>query len=576
MGFLEYARNLSFQKDEMKTKIRVDPKLQQPILEYNEDNTESTVNLPLPSMPKEGIISFLGYEFPEDSTGKTIIGRLFRACVFHLTAHTAIPFYGEKVKQKTSKRELVEVFSEAIARDVYVNSYISTHAPEKIVDLAYASSLALARMKPVERIFNPATRIMAALLTKINTGNVKGALRKEEENTFNQLTTKLSLLKEKIATASMTEEKSKIDEVFSETINDVTQILESHGPILEAPSLPHTERIGPCSVFSQSEVPSELEIEGSLRRSLETLGGTSSPESTVETFWRREVDVEAAQAFDTWLQQKAREERILTKLREYIESTKFKSVDFPEEDYTQYMRARRLVSGGSRRLLDSLRVAQDALDEDPGKEMGQLDLTAVIQVIASRKPATDVFMQDEFLSRSFAWGILFDASASMKINGDFGRALAICVAEAAKELLMDSGSWSLFAFGDRFHVLKDSSEAYSQKIRARIGGLKFEGLSYLPDAIQVAGQILAKRFEEQRFLIVISDGCPYGYPDIDTALSEAISSLEKKGVIIVGIGVATDRMKNFFRLNTPIYDQKDLIKKFSKIYLASSAITLES
>jgi hypothetical protein len=86
MGFLEYARNLSFQKDEMKTKIRVDPKLQQPTLEYNEDNTESTVNLPLPSVTKEGIISFLGYEFPEDSNGKTKVGRLFRACVFHLNS----------------------------------------------------------------------------------------------------------------------------------------------------------------------------------------------------------------------------------------------------------------------------------------------------------------------------------------------------------------------------------------------------------------------------------------------------------------------------------------------------------
>jgi hypothetical protein len=182
----------------------------------------------------------------------------------------------------------------------------------------------------------------------------------------------------------------------------------------------------------------------------------------VQFVLRKEVDVEAAQAFDTWTQQRDRENRILLKLKEYIEQTKFKSIGFPEEDYTQYLRARRLVSGGSRRLLDSLRVAQDALDEDPGKEMGQLDLTAVIQVLASRKPATDVFMQDEFLSRSFAWGILFDVSASVKVNGELGRALAICVAEAAKELLMDSASWGFYAFSDRFYVLKDPSEAYSQ------------------------------------------------------------------------------------------------------------------
>jgi orotate phosphoribosyltransferase len=74
---------------------------------------------------------------------------------------------------------------------------------------------------------------------------------------------------------------------------------------------------------------------------------------------------------------------------------------------------------------------------------------------------------------------------------------------------------------------------------------------------------------------VISDGQPYGYPEIDGALTEAVRFLEKKGVIVVGIGVATDRMKNFFKLNAPIYDQKDLIKKFSKVYLASSAVALE-
>src|SRR3989304_5652179 len=507
MGFLEYAQMISFKKNEIKTKIRLDSNLQQPILEY--DGAVFNVNLPLPSVSKDGNMSFLGYEFPGDSDGKIKVGRLFRACVFHLTAHTAIPVYDKKGKEKKTSA-LVEAFSESIVNDVRVNAYIATRYPEKINDLAYANSLAFSKIKPAERIFNPATRIMAALLTKINTGTVKGVLQKEEENAVSQLINKLDSLKEKIVTTPITEEKSSIDEFSDETIMDIIEILESHGPILEAPSLQYTERIGPCSVYSQSEVPSELEIEEIFKKSLDTLGGTSSNGAAMESFWKKETDIEAAQAFDTWTQQKAKEERVLTNLKEYVALTKLKSVDFPEEDYTQYLRARQFISGGSRRLLDSLRVAQDALDEDPGKEMGQLDLTAVIQVLASRKPATDVFMQDEYLSRSFAWGILFDASASIRIKGEFGRALTICVAEAAKELLMNSTSWAMFAFSDRFYVLKDVSEAYSQKVRARIGGLKFEGLSYLPDAVQVAGQILSKRFDEQRFLIVISDGQPYG------------------------------------------------------------------
>jgi len=218
----------------------------------------------------------------------------------------------------------------------------------------------------------------------------------------------------------------------------------------------------------------------------------------------------------------------------------------------------------------------DALDEDPRKEQGQLDLTEVIQKIASRSPRTDVFMENEYLSRSFAWGILFDASASMKIKGELGRALAMCVAEATKELLMDPNSWSFFAFSDRFYILKDSSEAYSRRVRARIGGLKFSGLTYMPDAIQVAGEILAHRFDEQRFLIVFSDGWPYGYPNISSVLSESISSLEKKGVIVIGVGLESERMKNFFKISSAVYSQKDLIKKFSKIYMKASAAALET
>jgi Mg-chelatase subunit ChlD len=55
---------------------------------------------------------------------------------------------------------------------------------------------------------------------------------------------------------------------------------------------------------------------------------------------------------------------------------------------------------------------------------------------------------------------------------------------------------------------RDSSESYSRKVRARTGGVKFGGLTYLPDAMQIAGSIVSKRFEEQRFMIVLSDGNP--------------------------------------------------------------------
>ena len=573
MGFLEYALSLSFQKDNLITRIRVNPRFPRPTLARNDEGFD--VNLPVPIAAEEGSIHFLGSEFSPDSVGKAKVGRLFRASVFHLTAHTVIP--GSIMNSMSSSRPTnVEAFSESLVNDVYVNAYISAWHPEKLTDLAYANAFAFANMKAVDRIFNPSTRIMAALLSKIHMGMLKGKLSPEEEvNTVAQVNARLNLLAKDIL-MSLNGKEVKIEETVNEALNYVIQSIESNGPILEAPSLPYTEQHGKTTIFVDNEIPTDAEIDKVFRKSMETYGGMTAPEGPVDSFWNNQSDAEGCQAFDTWYAQRAREQRILEKLKEHDEWYSFRSVEFPEEDMTQYFRARTLLAGGSRRLLDSMRVAQDALDEDPGKEMGQLDLTAVIQVLASKKPATDVFMKDEYLSRSFGWTILLDVSESMRIKSEFARAVAICIAEATKELLMDSGSWTYFAFSDRFYVLKDASEAYSNRVRARLGGLKFGGLTFMPEAIQFAGAILEKRFDEQRFLIVISDGWPYGYPDINSKLSKTISSLQKKGIIVIGVGVETNKIKDFFKLSSVILDAKDLIKDFAKIYVNASATALET
>lgn len=573
MGFLEYARALSFQKDDLKTRILLSQELQQPT--FMSDETGYNITIPVPSVSDSGIISFFGFEFPADVSGKAHVGRLFRACVYHLSAHTLVPIYERKSRSSTVEHAALETFAESLVDDIYVNNYISTKHSDKLPDVAFVNALAFARIKSAERILNHATRMMAAVLMRANIGMVKGTLSSEEEAIVDRAVLTLDLLRKKIVSTQAVE-RTELGNILKETADDLIQILEPYGPVIEAPSLPYTEKIGPCKVFSKYVKPSEPDIQNIFWKSMEILSGKLQNGESFEACWKKQSDSEATQAFDTWLHQKAREEKILTKLRKCIELVRFKSICFPEEDYAHYLRARTLLSGGSRRLLDSLRVAQDAFDEDPGKEFGQLDLAAVINAIASKKPATDVFMRDEYLSRSFAWVLLFDASESMRIKGEFARALAICVAEATKELLMDPTSWALFAFSDRFYVLKDASEPYSSKVRARIGGLRFGGLTYLPDAIRAAGDILAKRYDEQRFLIVISDGWPYGYSDIDAAVSESIDLLQKKGIVVIGIGVETDKMRDFFKLSTPIHSQKDLIKRFAAIYLNSSAAALET
>jgi len=572
MGFLDYAWTVSLQKDNLKLKIALEPLLNQATLET--DNFGFTLKLPTPKVVDDEHVSFLGYIFPSDTTGKAEVGKLFRAAVLHLTAQTLLPLPNEKTAPQLSSG-YIRTFAQTLASNVLVNAYIQKLYPDRLAELAYANALAFSRIKPVERIVTPSTRLMAALLSKVNMGTVKGFLLPELEKTVNDLVTKLMTLKDAF-TSSLAGNPINVEELFDENVESIIKALEPFGPFLEAPSLPHMEQTGLCSIFTETKTSSPAEVENVFRKSINTLGGSVSLEGDADSVWKKAQEVEALQAFDSEQHQEIKKEKILARINQCSEGTRFKGITFPDEDYTQYVRARVLLQGGSRRLLDSLRIAQDALDEDPGKEMGQLDMPSVIQALSSKKPATDVFCKDEYLSKSFAWSIIFDVSSSMQVKGEKARSMAICIAEASKELLMDPGSWTFFAFSDKFYVLKDSTEAYTRQVKARIGGLKFGGLTYMPDAIQLAGQILAKRYDEQRVLVVISDGWPHGYPEIYGALKESIDNLLKKGVIIIGIGVETDRMGVFFKLNAAAYTQQDLIKRFAGIFVNASAAALDS
>ncbi len=571
MGFLEYAWQISFQKDNQKVKILQDADLEQPTLEL--DNFGFTINLPTVHKTPDGQFLFLGQKFPASAQGKGRIGRLFRACVLHLTTHTLAPLPREKVAPSSSD-SITGAFAKALIRDTYANAYLQAWYPDRFVDIAYANALGYQKIKLAHRIFSPSTRVMSAVLVKTNVGSVKGNLTAEEEQAVNEICAELTSVRDAFL-STLAGEQINLEALFDERVKAIINMLEPFGPFLEAPSLRHTEEIGRCSIYTEAEVPGE-DVEGLFVQSLEALGGSVPAVDDIEQCWRPEQEAEALQAFNSDQNQRERREKILAKISPYVGWTRFKSVGFPDEDYTQYLRAKSLVQGTSRRLLDALRSALNYLDEDPRQEMGQLDLSAVIQAMASNKPATDVFVLDEYLKQSFAWSIIVDVSSSMQVKGEYGRALAIAVAEAAKELMLDSTSWTLFGFSDRFYILKDSSDSYSQRVKARIGGLRFEGLTFIPDAVHMAGKMLAKRFEEQRVLVVISDGWPYGYANMPIALKENVDELLKKGVIVIGIGVETNRMGNFFRLNSSVYTPKDLIKKFANVYIEASAKSLES
>jgi hypothetical protein len=81
---------------------------------------------------------------------------------------------------------------------------------------------------------------------------------------------------------------------------------------------------------------------------------------------------------------------------------------------------------------------------------------------------------------------------------------------------------------------------------------------------------LKSKVEEQRIIMVISDGYPYGYEGIYEALEENTLTYMGGGMILIGIGVDTERMGEHFRYSAGVYSQKDLINNVARIFLKAS------
>jgi len=85
MGFIEYARSQSFEKNILKQRIIIDKNLKYPKLKFDPEG--STLFVPLPNINGEQI-SFLGYTYTNNDQGKIKVAQLFKSTVIHLSAHT--------------------------------------------------------------------------------------------------------------------------------------------------------------------------------------------------------------------------------------------------------------------------------------------------------------------------------------------------------------------------------------------------------------------------------------------------------------------------------------------------------
>lgn len=577
MGFLEYARSMLFEKDELKIKLSVSPKFRFP--QFFRDEVGFVIVLPEPIVREvegeEKTVSLMGYCFPGDSEGKRQLACLFRAAVFHLSAHAVSASFEDYEEWRKRKDSRLAKFAISVVEDVVANAYVSARYPDKLVDLAFANALALKRLLPLDNLVNPATKVMAGLLVRVNTGFVKVESRSEQK-LINRLAKLLDGFKEKVllsfkdGNVDLNDEKVKVAEEIYSAVEDV-------GPVTEVPFLPHTEELGKCSVFYRSYfVDSNAILEDDFRECLEFLGGAVPFSEGGEETWRKVGGVESVQVFNSWEHEKGRNEKIVARYEDLLGSTRFEGVEIPQLDYAEFLRTKARCKSEAHRLLESLLVARDAIDEDPRKMYGVLDLAEVVQVVASKSPRMDVFMLDENISKSYAWMVLLDASRSMRCIKDFALELFVMAGEAANQLLLDPTSWAMYAFNDRFLVVKDVKERYNQRVRSRIGGIEFEGFTFMPDALKVVGQIIRERNENLRLIAIISDGWPFGYSDVEDALSEVLSTLQRRNITVIGIGAKSRRMGFFFKNHCTVYTLRDLKKKFSHLYMTASRIAVES
>ncbi len=557
MGFDEYARSLSFEKDPLKLKFIMADDLEYP--GFGEDEQGFIVRLPTPRIGDDSL-AFLGYSFPDDGDGRKKIVQLFRASVYHLSGHTLswrdIAYDG----WREGKNDVLSNFVVSLVEDLWVNQCAATWYPDKLLDLGFAGAMMLARLRAVDNIRVQATRLMVSLMVYANTG-LTGYVSDSDLGIVEPLYRLLGGFREAVG-RSLHDEGLDLLPQKLKAAESVYGALSEYGPIIEAPSPPFAENLGASSLFPPMRVGTQDWFEGLHAECVEGLSGAQSLLGRSQP--DRVSEAEALQVFESHFLEKAKERKILSRYEGPAQSTGFVSLGFPNKDYSEYLRVKERCKRSTSKLTEALMGALNEYMEDIRKKFGVLDLADAVQVVASKSERTDIFLKDEKIKQSFAWAIVVDASTSMRNVRDYALETAVILAESAGKVLLDMTSWSIFAFNDGFEIIKDFSEQYNSRVKARLGGLSFRGLSYMPDAMELAGRALVRRREALKVMMVVSDGWPYGYADIDSAASEVIDKFVKAGMAVIGIGAQSGRMEHLFDSHCTSYTLKQFVDRFTK------------
>lgn len=585
MDLFEYIWLTSFQitkKNHEEIKILLRDDIRYPAL--GKDKHNYAICFAKPKRIDDDLVSYLGLFFDiNNDTHKRFLWQTFKASVFHLSMHVAVSNFEVYAEWSKKKNLDLATYAASIIEDAAVRACLKTMWTPFIHDVALANTLSFLKTKPLHLISNPTLRLMVAGISHFSMGTLRGQVSDRLKNDVNNIIANLISLEGKIQGELFKKTKTEQKEDLSKKITDsvlkekiaiadiIYHTLKAYGETTEAPSLLYSENHGNASIFYGNDVPPDFEVKENINSALNILKeGTKEHEAT-DSVTVKSLDDEISQVFSAWQSKEATEKKILESYRLLGSKLRFRSFEFAKEDFSEYVRGKALLSSPIRRIMERLRLYKNQTGEDYRHEMGNLDMQEAIQVIASKSQRTDVFVRDELQTREDAWAILIDASHSLRFFTGEVRGIALCLSEVARKLFTNQNSWSEFAFNDKFYVIKDFSEAYTNRTRARIGGLEHGGMSYIPDALLLAAQSLKRQTEEMKLLVVVSDFFPSGYEDAEDTLADCVKKVQKTGIGIIGIGVKSKAVKRYFRINCVVEDPYELMKKFVEAFFEFSS-----
>jgi hypothetical protein len=532
-----------------------------------EDDNGKVLYLPKPFRIKNGFM-LNGLVFENTELSRILMMKTLMASMEHLGIHFLVSdfsLYDDWLKDK--ERNLARFVVDRI-EDLCVNVYIKSRFNVNLKNIAVANAVSfpvINNAKMPNRQYFMQSALLSFMIARKSKFLIPSNYKKDIIDIVKLFYDFEKILMEKEAEPdSMWWYDDNINEKKMEIANSVYNILSKYGSSSDVIYLPYTDAY---HTIAKSVVLNMNETLNVMPHTFRMLG-LQFPSDTMMIVNDTSFKSDANSLMHDLIMEHVRKSKVLSNYKELLANTRFDDVIHPPQDIAEYARTYSQYKRVIAKICEDIKFMVNDFDADPNKDAGQIDMNAVIQARAAQSGNNNVFIREDTPKRTESWAILLDTSYSLKRFSMTPRDMALCLAEVAKEII-DWDSWSLFGFNNKFEIVKDLREIYGQDVRARIGGMRQSGLSFIPDALEVTSHMLIRSRAEYNYLFVISDGLAGGYSDVEERLVKTIKQLKRRGITIISLGVGTDGLKNYsYGPHVKIESAYDLLSKFARLYFS--------